>query len=51
MISPSTAGLAISIARGAIKLGGCIDRLMAEKSAKIQTTISLLLEEKGGQAE
>lgn len=33
MISPSTAGLAISIARGVIKLGGRIDRLMAEKEA------------------
>ncbi|MCP4627729.1 MAG: hypothetical protein GY850_30055, partial [bacterium] len=33
MISPSTAALAISIARGAIKLGGRIDRLMAEKAA------------------
>ena len=33
MISPSTAALAISIAKGAIKLGGRIDRLMAEKAA------------------
>lgn len=40
MISPSTAGLAISIARGVIKLGGRIDRLMAEKEA---TTGELVL--------
>jgi len=40
MIIPSTAALAISIARGAIKLGGRIDRLMAEKAA---TTGDLVL--------
>ncbi len=32
MISPSTAALAISIAKGVIKLGGRIDRLMSEKT-------------------
>ena len=40
MISPSTAALAISIAKGVIKLGGRIDRLMAEKVA---TTEDLVL--------
>ena len=40
MISLSTAGLAISIARGVMKLGGRIDRLMAEKEA---TTGELVL--------
>jgi hypothetical protein len=40
MISPSAATLAISIAKGAIKLGGRIDRLMAEKAA---TTSGIVL--------
>ena len=33
MINASTAALAISIARGVVKLGGRIDRLMAEEAA------------------
>ena len=33
MISPGTAALAISVAKGLIKLGGRVDRLMAEKEA------------------
>lgn len=40
LISPSTAALAISIAKGVIKLAGRIDRLMAEKAA---TTGDLVL--------
>ena len=33
MISPATAALAVSIAKGVIKSGGRLDRLMAEKAA------------------
>ena len=33
MISTEAAGLVLSIAQGVVKLGGKIDRLMAEKDA------------------